>query len=114
MNNLIEVFVSDDISIQCSTHKEVCPCCQGEGRQLIGAFRGQAIEPELMHDEEFMAMYNGGSFDENCSECKGLRVVDAPSIPEEYEEQHKQYQAELDRYERECEAEYAAERAMGA
>lgn len=55
---------------------EVCPECQGSGRVLGDAFRGQALEPDLAADPEFMEEYLGGVYDVVCGECNGLRVVD--------------------------------------
>lgn len=55
---------------------EVCPECQGSGRVLGSAFRGQALSEEYASDPEFMEDYLGGAYDVQCDECNGLRVID--------------------------------------
>ncbi len=58
----------------------VCPECQGEGRTLSPAFRGQ-LDAEMAEDEEFMAEYRkrgGGIYSCSCPECGGRTTVLAP------------------------------------
>lgn len=59
---------------------EVCPECQGRGRVLGNAFRGQVLDEDLVADEEFMEGYLGGAYDVKCDYCKGLRVVDSNRV----------------------------------
>jgi len=54
----------------------VCPECQGKGRVLGSAFYGQALDEDLVRDEDFMEGYLGGAYDVRCHLCNGLRVVD--------------------------------------
>jgi RecJ-like exonuclease len=56
---------------------EVCPVCEGKGTVLGSAFRGVALDQELVDDDEFMEGYLGGHYDVRCDECNGLRVIDA-------------------------------------
>ena len=99
-----------DSEIEVQSEKIVCPSCKGEGTHLHPAFHNQAVEPELLQDEEFMDMYFSGGMDVQCTHCKGLRVIDSPIIPEEYQEEYKEAlrQEALFRMEQE------AERRMGA
>lgn len=59
---------------------EVCPECEGSGRVLGSAFRGQALEQDLSDDPEFMEGYLSGFYDVQCEECHGLRVVDVSIV----------------------------------
>jgi DnaJ-class molecular chaperone len=119
MGKQIEVVVGydsedEEISITCETHKVVCPQCNGEGTQLIDAFRGQAVEQDLLEDEDFMEGYWNGRYDEACGTCKGQNVIDEPNVPDEYKKMYSDYLDDKYNYEQECEAERRAERMMGA
>ena len=91
--------------------KIVCPECNGTGKHLNATFRHQAVEPDLVQDEEFMDMYMGGHFDVACTRCHGNNVVDRPiDVPEVL----KQYREEAWEEEMEYRAQVRAERMMGA
>lgn len=103
----------------------VCPSCQGTGSSsaYLGAFTS-----DDMHDmdDEFMEDYFSGSFDRQCDECKGQRVVkgcktegcdDQAAIINGYfgrNEYDHCFDHSADAQENaECEAQGAAERAYG-
>lgn len=83
----------------------VCPECEGDGTVLCDAFRGVAVDQELMEDPDFREEYFGGHYDVVCPTCKGNRVVDR----KEWEAGEEQRRADA-----EYRAEVEAERRFGA
>jgi hypothetical protein len=56
---------------------EVCPTCQGKGTTSnhLGAFTSDQMD-EM--DDDWKDDYIAGTFDRNCEECKGQRVILVP------------------------------------
>jgi hypothetical protein len=94
------------------THKEVCDYCRGEGKS--SAYLGSYTQSEM--DEqgpEFYEDYMAGAYDQECPECRGLRVVDVVDeerLPEDLRREWQDYVREMYA----MDAEIAAERRMGA
>jgi hypothetical protein len=76
---------------------KVCPDCEGNGKVLNSAFRGQVIEPELASDPEFMEEMSCGVYDVSCPTCGGLRVVEDSPEAEALRESAEEWAAEIRR-----------------
>lgn len=63
---------------------EVCPCCQGRGSVVDPNIDCGGITPdEFADDPDFADSYFSGRYDITCPECRGIRVVRHPELPEE-------------------------------
>lgn len=60
----------------------LCPACNGSGTELLDAFRGQVVEPELAADPEFIEDYMAGAYSQVCRICNGKRALN----PQEFAE----------------------------
>jgi hypothetical protein len=100
-------------------HWQICDRCNGEGACLISGLEGVAFtadEFDEQFDYEERDRYFNGGYDRSCPDCNGTgKVLEvdlgklenrAPLLAKE--------RLEWIVAERECEAEYAAERRMGA
>jgi RecJ-like exonuclease len=113
----------NDIEHELPAMRVVCDDCDGEGYVLRDGMRYHAYtmeEFDYEFDEEMKSEYfkRGGIYDVVCPTCKGKNVVDV--VDREACERNPEYAKilnELDDLEedrRMMEAEYAAERRMGA
>jgi RecJ-like exonuclease len=113
----------NDIEYELPAMRVVCDDCDGEGYVLRDGMRYHAYtmeEFDYEFDEEMKSEYfkRGGIYDVVCPTCKGKNVVDV--VDREACERNPEYAKilnELDDLEedrRMMEAEYAAERRMGA
>jgi len=71
----------------------VCPICEGEGsheRRDIDTSRMVDIMRED-GDEEGLERYFAGAYNITCTECKGIRVVLEPVLPEDIQIQMRDY-----------------------
>lgn len=96
---------------------EVCDLCEGQGKHVNPSIDCGGISAEEMYeDPDFAEAYFGGAFDVPCNQCRGLRV--SPVVDEDLlsEEQKKNWKLFLELQEDRAmlDAEYAAERRMGA
>lgn len=70
----------EDETVEVPARWVVCGECQGEGRTLSPAFRGQ-LDSDMMDDDEFMEEYRkrgGGIYSCACEACGGRTTVLAP------------------------------------
>ena len=90
----------------------VCPTCSGHGTTDRRDIDCSQLVDDMVQDGDFegQEMYRQGHFDQICSECKGLRVVE---IPIDVPKWALEAIAEYDEMERECRAEEEAERRFG-
>lgn len=104
--------VLDGKFILVNGHYEVCSTCGGHGKH----FRSDLDESRLVEsmeedgDYEGLESYYNGSYDQRCGECKGVRVVIVPELPDWLENEIENY----DRCVREIRQMEEAERRMGA
>lgn len=62
---------------------EVCDCCGGRGHVVDPAIDcGGITSDEFADDPDFADRYYNGAFDITCPQCRGLRVVRHPELPE--------------------------------
>ena len=62
---------------------EVCGCCGGRGSVVDPNIDCGGITPdEFADDPDFEEAYFNGRYDIPCPECRGLRVVRHPELPE--------------------------------
>ena len=89
---------------------EVCGNCHGKGSHVNRAIDGNGLTQEdFAEDPDFMEAYMSGVYDVACDECGGNRVILVPTT----EEGRKAVDYVMQGY-HETQAEYAAERRMGA
>lgn len=61
----------------------VCPVCDGKGSHVDPAIDGNGLSAEdFADDPDFREAYFGGSYDVQCSGCRGMRVVLEPTTAE--------------------------------
>jgi hypothetical protein len=75
-----------------ATHYEVCQTCRGKGSHVNPNIDRQGLSSDDMDDEQWEAYWTDG-YDEVCSECNGLRVVE--EFSGEAEEAWDRWQQEL-------------------
>jgi hypothetical protein len=76
-----EVNGACDHEVEVPIKFEVCGVCRGKGTHVNPSIDGNGISPEEFdQDPEFYQEYRRGSYDVECYECKGERVV--PAIDE--------------------------------
>ena len=96
----------------------VCPTCNGYGHHFRSDLDENGLIDSMKEDGDYegINMYYKGAFDQNCSECKGQKVLDEIDMKYFYEEHPKEAKA-IDDWERE-EMEYVRyaeqERRFGA
>ena len=58
----------------------VCPTCEGSGTHVNPSIDHNGLTADDMYElgEDFMFEYSNGSYDVQCNECNGLRVVKTP------------------------------------
>lgn len=89
---------------------EVCDNCHGKGSHVNRAIDGNGLSQEdFDEDPDFREAYMSGVYDVSCDVCGGARVVLQPTT-----EDGQKAVADVMRGYYEIEAEYAAERRMGA
>lgn len=96
MTDALEVVRADFPDLQIVTKWEVCSACQGEGSTSAHLGTFTAGDPWLQ-DDQFMADYRDGKFDEPCPSCKGrttVRVIDRKRSDAEAVKQVDSYLAE--------------------
>ena len=101
--------------IMVTGHMVVCPECGGEGHHVRRDLDDSAMVDSMREDgdDEGLAAYFGGAFDEVCRQCGGANVVldaDYESIPE----WAKKAMQSWDESEQESRMIEAQERRMGA
>lgn len=98
-------------------HKIVCPTCNGKGHHVNPSIdAGGLSQEDFDGDPDFYEDYMSGMYDVSCYECGGENVVEdvdyeraKHECPELLKEWEEWLQSAYD-----SEAEYAAERRMGA
>lgn len=89
--------------VELRTRKEVCPTCEGQGKCWP---RGLCFtQCDFEEDPDLYEHVQDGTFDRECPECRGLRVVDVVC---ESDPNYRAWQDHLEEeaaYERMCEAE---------
>lgn len=72
----VDFVIEDEQRIsRIRTERIVCPGCQGRG--ATSAHLGDVTQ-WLAEDPDAIEDYMGGVYDRECTECRGLRVVDVP------------------------------------
>ena len=101
-----------EIVFQLEGKREVCPRCDGSGSHVRDDLDDSRMVDDMREDgdDEGLARYFGGAFDEVCTQCHGENVISVPVLDDEMQKEIDDWhQAEWE-YQREC----AAERRMGA
>jgi len=71
------IYIGEDYKeVELASKKIVCPRCKGEGTHVNPLIDGDGLTHEDMSDIGFARSYLRGTYDVNCHECKGLRVLD--------------------------------------
>ncbi len=107
----------ESYGIKLLTHKIVCPTCKGTGRHVNPNIDADGLTREdFDSDPEFAEGYFNGVFDIPCNECGGENVVNAVDVEAMKQQDPQALQDWLDwlKSSYDTEAEYAAERRMGA
>jgi hypothetical protein len=115
-NQLVGWVTSDDedeVLVEFPLKYEACPTCQGRGKHTNPSIDSHGLSAEdFAEDPDFLQDYFSGVYDVACYECGGrttVAVVDeARANPEQLALWHAQEQ-----WDREYEAECAAERRFG-
>jgi hypothetical protein len=96
---------------------EVCDLCNGKGTHVNPSIDSGGLSAEMLHDDpDFSDNYRDGMFDQQCNQCGGRTTVPVADVSRCTWAQKRRL-VELRQDERaraECDAESAAERAMGA
>jgi len=84
----------------------VCPTCNGKGSHVNPSIDCCGVRPETFNeDPDFREAYLAGHYNVPCYGCEGKRVVPESDDPRVMA---------IQKFRNDCEAEYAAERRMGA
>ncbi len=115
----ISVYMDDEdgygLEVEIPGRLEVCGNCDGKGTHVNRNIDGHGIGAEEWNElgPDFQEDYLSGVYDVPCDICHGKRVVLVPDEARCSQEQLKAYEEHLSaKYE--MDAEYAAERRMGA
>ena len=111
------VFEMDEEEHHLPLKYSVCPTCEGKGSHVNPSIDSNGISAEEFYeDPEFEESYFRGTYDVQCYECSGNRVVpgiDIDKLSDEQKKIYKQYQ-DLLQDDLDFAAECEAERRMGA
>ena len=84
---------------------EVCDLCNGHGKHVNPSIDSGGLSEEMMDDPEFLEEYMTGTYDVECHQCGGKRVVYVADWSRMTDEQRTRWNQE-----REWEEQYEAER----
>ncbi len=107
----------DETEITLPLEFEVCSVCDGRGRHVNPSIDAHGLSSDDFHDDpDFAEDYFGGTYDVDCYECDGHRVV--PTLNEDVATHDQKtawsdWQSEIG-FDQQFAMECAAERRMGA
>lgn len=89
----------------------VCYDCHGDGTELGHGLKGVSFSSEEMNDDpDFSESYFSGEFDQPCSTCNGLRVLDVVDEKQMTKKMLERYWRRIERDRREEADERAEQR----
>ena len=83
---------TEDVEYEVPGKYEVCWRCNGTGKHDHEAFENGLTQSDFDEDPDFREEYMRGSYDVQCSACRGLRVVVEPDEERMTQEQKAAYE----------------------